>query len=65
MIRYIKSFNWKVEEAYSKLVNQENWRRENDCLEITEDQIQDELNMKVLNFYPTNKLIGIFRVWKR
>ncbi len=48
MIRYIKSFNWKVDEAYAKLVNQEAWRKENECVEVTEDQISQEMNMKVM-----------------
>jgi hypothetical protein len=45
--RYLKSFEWKVDDAFDKIKSCEEWRKEHGCLEVKESEIDQELNMKV------------------
>lgn len=47
VLRYLKSFEWKIEEALNKLITTEQWRRENQCMEVSPAEIDKELAMKV------------------
>jgi len=38
-LRYVKSFDWKVDEAYDRLVTTEKWRKDNNLLEVNGDDI--------------------------
>ena len=46
LLRYMKSYNYNMELAFTKLVNGEKWRRENGCMEVYRHEIQNEINMR-------------------
>jgi len=39
VLRYVKSFDWKVNEAFDRLVTTEKWRRDNNLMEVKADEI--------------------------
>ena len=46
-MRYIKSFEWKLDEALQKLITTEKWRRDNGCMEVHRSEIEAELKNNV------------------
>lgn len=48
VVRYVKSFNWSVDEAYDRLVSTEKWRKDNDFLEIDPSDLKQEIGMKLI-----------------
>ena len=47
VLRYLNSYLWNIDNAEMRLVNTENWRRENNCMEVQFKEIENEFNMKV------------------
>mmetsp|Transcript_5132 Transcript_5132/g.4710 ORF Transcript_5132/g.4710 Transcript_5132/m.4710 type:complete len:91 (-) Transcript_5132:476-748(-) len=56
IIRYLKSYNWSIQEAYDRLVQSEHWRRDNNCMKILVEEIQPELNQKMLFIYGNDRI---------
>lgn len=51
MLRYVKSFNWSVDEAYDRLVTTEKWRTDMGYHDIDPSDIQKEIGMKIAFIY--------------
>ncbi|CDW73324.1 UNKNOWN [Stylonychia lemnae] len=51
VVRYVKSFNWNVDEAYDRLVQTEKWRVDNQLMEVDPNDIPAELGMRLVNLY--------------
>ena len=51
--RYLKSYQWDIDEAFRRLDNAEKWRREQNCMTIHESEIKTELDMGVVSFVNT------------
>ena len=51
VLRYVKSFNWSVPEAYQRLVTTEKWRKDRRFFDIDRNEILAELQMRAMQIY--------------
>ena len=48
VLRYLNSYLWNIDTAEMRLVNTEKWRQENNCMEVNINEVQNEINLKVI-----------------
>ena len=48
VLRYLNSYLWNIDTAEMRLVNTEKWRQENNCMEVQINEVQNEINLKVI-----------------
>lgn len=48
VLRYLNSYLWNIDTAEMRLVNTEKWRQENNCMDVQINEVQNEINLKVI-----------------
>ncbi len=47
VLRYLNSYLWNIDTAEMRLVNTEKWREENNCMQVSLEEVRNEIEMKV------------------
>jgi len=56
MIRYLKSYEWSVDEAFARLQWSEQWRKDHNCMKISFEEIKQVYDQKMLTVYGHDKV---------